>query len=443
MKFFDDILQSISSNTKTKVNDPFIGAFVGSWTACNWSSLALLIWGEGNPSERIKIFNDHIKDTDFFAFNTIFTIPLIMTIVFLFLFPWISLFLKFLQDFANTKLHEQAISIEVRKTKKQEELNKARLLANPEKKFLEQNVQLEIDRRVELTSQSRARTIKRLKLAEAAEAKSAEAKSRAEQTLIEEDKKKLNLSIERQKFDLENARLKSAQASNRFPSSYNFLLTFEEALRADDIKLSLQGLGHIIATIFGYNDYHSLIHDENFNNKTLSKVKYIYYDRVKLASKLEEIIQAENLSNETLDAGTLYDYIISVLEELKFHPITDDQVEDICRAFCDDYQYNILQEEALSGPMAESDTIYDEVEIGDIQSIKFNDGFSVVFEGTTSGNHRKDDGISGRDISFTLEVKNSVVVGATALNEFHAGEVHGELVDYADDSEDGDESSIH
>ena len=186
MKFLDDILQSISGNTRTKVNDPFIGAFIGSWIICNWSHLAILIWGDGTTTERIDALSKYLKETDVIALNTIFVIPLFMTILFLFAFPWLSLFLKSMQKFANDRLHQQAISIEVSKTKQQEALNRQKLLADPDKKFLEQNVQVDIDRRKELIDQLKLRSAKFKENAEAAAAASeaalaaaTEAKSRA------------------------------------------------------------------------------------------------------------------------------------------------------------------------------------------------------------------------------------------------------------------------
>ena len=54
MKILEDLWSSISGNAKTKIDDPFIGAFAASWIACNWNHLALLIWGEGNASETVS-----------------------------------------------------------------------------------------------------------------------------------------------------------------------------------------------------------------------------------------------------------------------------------------------------------------------------------------------------------------------------------------------------
>jgi ribosomal protein L12E/L44/L45/RPP1/RPP2 len=448
MKFLDDILQSISGNTKTKVDDPFIGAFIGSWIVCNWNHLAILIWGDGTTKERINALSTYLKETDALAFNTIIVIPLLMTTVFLFAFPWASLFLKSIQKFANDRLHQQAISIEVNKTKQQEALNRQKLLADPDKKFLEQNVQLDIDRRKEIIEQLKLRSVKLKENAEAAAAASeaaaaaaTEAKSRAKQAQLEEEKKQQNSVIERQRFTVASARLKAAQASNRFPASYSFMHAIEESLKADGVQLSLAGLGEIVAIIFGYKNFQSLVFDENFNNEKLSQVKFIYYDPAGFASSLENIVQDEGSDNEDLTPDLLFDHVISIFDNSEYKLITEDQVEEVCRDIGDKHKYDLLQGEELSGLIAESDTEYDEIEIGDLESITFDDGLKVLFSGSASGTHRKEHDVPGRDIGFSIEIKNTLLLGTRALGEFEIGEVTGSFLDYY--SEDEDDAEAH
>lgn len=443
MKFLDDIMQSISGNTKTKVEDPFIGAFIGSWIVCNWSHLAILIWGDGTATERINALGKYFKETDIIGLNTMLLIPLCMALLFLFAFPWASLALKSIQKFANERLHQQAISIEVGKVKQQEILNRQKLLADPDKKFLEQNVQLDIDRRKETIEQLRLRSV-RLKekaeaaiaASEAATASAAEAKSRANQAELEEEKKQKNAALERQRFNVASAQLKSAQASNRFPSSYSFMLAIEGSLKADGVQLSLAGLGEIVAMIFGYEDFHSLVHDENFNNEKLSQVSYIYYDPKEFASSLETIVQDEGTDNENLGTDLLFDHVISVFEDLEYKLLTEDQVEEVCRDICESLKYDLLNGDEFSGPIAESDTIFDEIEIGELDSITFDDGLNVTFTGSASGSHRRDDDVPGRDIGFNIEIKNTVLLGTRALGKFELGEVSASLIDYDYEGED-------
>lgn len=437
MKFFDDILQSISGNTKTRIEDPFIGAFIGSWIVCNWNRLAILVWGDGAASERIGDLERYFKETDLIGFNTVFIIPLCMTLLFLFAFPWVSLALKSMQKFANERLYQQAISIEIGKVRQQEVLNKQRLLADPNKIFLEQNVQLDIERRREVIKQLELRGVRLKEKTETVVASAAEAKSRANQAMLDEEKKQKNAELERQRFNVVSAQLKSAQASNRFPSSYNFMLSIEESLKVDGIQLSLAGLGAVVAIIFGYKDFYSLVHDENFNNERLSKVAYFYYNPNELASSLETIVQNEGVDSEELGVDLLFDHVMSVFEGMGYKLLAEDYVEEVCRDVCESIKYELLNGEELSGVMAESDTIFDEVEIGRLNSIVFNNGLSVAFDGSASGYHRRDGDIPGRDIRFSMEIKSNLLVGTRALGEFELGEVSASLIsyDYEDEGE--------
>ncbi len=442
MKFFDDIFQSISGNAKTKVNDPFIGAFIGAWIFCNWSQLAILIWGNKAVTERINEFSDYLKDKDLFSYNSIVFIPLTVAIIFLFIFPWVSLFLKFIQNYANDRLHKQAIFIELNKVKRQEALNKQKLQANPEKRFLEQNIQLDIERRKEIIGYLKARTLKRKANAEEAEARAVEAKSLAKQAALEGEKQQQASKIERNRFNLTSARLQSAQAANRFPSAYSFMLAIENSLKEDGVVLSLSGLGEVVATVFGYKNFQSLLSDDDFNNEKLAQVVYIKYDREELAVNIEKIIDSEKSDNENLNSDLLFDHIISVFEDLEHKMVTEDQVEELSRSVAEDGKYELLNGEELSGPMAESDTSYDEVNINDLESIDFDDGFHVVFSGSAHGSHRREQGVPGRDIDFSIEIKNSALVGTRALGKFEVGKVTGSLADYFSD-EDEEENKEH
>lgn len=444
MKFLDDIMQSISGSTKTKVEDPFIGAFIGSWIICNWNHLALLVWGDGTAAERIKALGKHFNEMDIIGFNSILVMPLIMTALFLFAFPWVSFCLKYLQKFANERLHQQAVSIEINKVQQQEALNRQRLLADPEKEFLGENLKLDIGRRKELIEQLKLRTArfkKRLEVAtataadanaasEANAAAAAEARSRANLAELEEEKKKATAELEKQKFGLASAQLKSAQASNRFPSVYSLMQTIEESLKDDEIYLSLDGLGEIVAMIFGYKSFYTLVHDENFNNKTLAQVSYIYYDREDFASTLEAIVQNEGARNEDLDAETLFEHVISILENSEFKLLSKDEVEEVCREICENMKDDLMESDEFSSRIAESDTIYDDIEISDLEDIKFDDGLAVTFSGSASGTHRKEFDIPGRDIEFSVEIKSAVVVGTRGLGNFERSEVLANLADY-------------
>lgn len=444
MKFIDDILEAISGSTRTKIEDPFIGAFIGSWLICNWDNLALLVWGEGTAADRIAAISKHYQELKIFELNSLVAIPLFMTTMFIFAFPWVSWLLKSLLRYANELLHEQAVTIEISKVQRQEALNKRRLLADPEKKFLEESVSLDIQRRREVIEQLKLRTARFKEKAdaatsaaaeakaasEAAAAAAAEAKSRANQADLEEEKKNINAELERQRFGLASAQLKAAQASNRLPAAYGLMQTIEESLNGDEIYLSLNGLAAIVAMIFGYKSFQALVDDENFNNKTLTQVSYIYYDRDEFASTFETIVKNEGTRNEELDAEVLFDHVTSMFDNLDFKLLPKDEIEEVCREACENMKYSLLDSDELSGPIAESDTIYDEVEIGDLENITLKNGLSVTFSGSAGGTYRREYDVSGRDIEFSIEIKSALIVGTTGLGELERGEVSAELADY-------------
>ncbi|MCV5062972.1 hypothetical protein OFM35_31340, partial [Escherichia coli] len=91
---------------------------------------------------------------------------------YLFIFPWLSLFINTVQSLSQKKLHKQAIDIELVKIKQQQELNKERLRTNPNKQFLEQLVQQDIDKRKLILEHIRQRSLR-------LEVKAIEAKSKA------------------------------------------------------------------------------------------------------------------------------------------------------------------------------------------------------------------------------------------------------------------------
>lgn len=176
MKFLEDLWSSVVGNATTRVSDPVIGTFLTSWAICNWHFIGLLFFGEGNATQRISGFYQYWSSSEFFAFNSIFVIPFLFTLSYLFIFPWLSLFVKALQTAVNDKLHQQAVDIDLIKVTQQDELNKAKLKANPDKPFLEQIIQLEINRKEEISKQRRQRTIRFVEQAIETKAKAGEAR---------------------------------------------------------------------------------------------------------------------------------------------------------------------------------------------------------------------------------------------------------------------------
>nr|MBF4349416.1 hypothetical protein [Vibrio anguillarum] len=103
MKLVDDIFSSIVGSAKIRVSDPFIGTFMCSWVVCNWNYLALLAWGEGNATERVSAFYIYLTQTPVIGCNSLFVFPFLIALFYLFVFPWLSFVVKFMQRQVNDK----------------------------------------------------------------------------------------------------------------------------------------------------------------------------------------------------------------------------------------------------------------------------------------------------------------------------------------------------
>jgi hypothetical protein len=436
MKILEDIWSSIVGNATTRVSDPVIGTFLTSWIICNWHYLALLFFGEGNATQRVSGFYKYWSSSEFFAFNSIFVIPFIFTLSYLFIFPWLSLLVKALQAAVNDKLHQQAVDIDLIKVTQQEELNKAKLKANPDKQFLEQIIQLEINREKEVSKQRKERTIRFTEKVIEAKAKANEAISNKNIASIEEEKKSNQAKLERERFSVSSAEARATLASHRFPSAFLFISLISDSLKHDEITLSVSASCEIVAAMFGYDNFKSLLNDEDFDNENLSNVKYLYYDDSELAKKLEEIISEENSNNEDLTSDMLFDHIKMVFDKLPYEFVTIDELAQLSLELCENDSYGLLENDGTSGAMAESDTTYDEVYIEGIDSSKFDGKFTAFINASASGSHRKEYDIPGRDMTIKAEIISSALIGKYALGELEIESVHGGLVDYSED-EDG------
>ncbi|MES3436540.1 hypothetical protein [Citrobacter freundii] len=436
MKIIDDIISSIAGNAKTRINDPFLGTFICSWVVCNWNYLSLLFWGDGKASERISAFRNYLSETPILGWNYIFIIPFVIASFYLFLFPWLSFLINFFQHWANKKLHEQAIDVELTKINQQEKLNKEKLKANPNKQFLEQLVQQDIDKRSEIlehlkqrTSRLESKSLEAKEKAKEQEAKTQEAENKASSAALDLEKKNNQAELERMKFESDSAKARATRASNRFPSAYFLMLKIEESLNEDDIKISIKSLGEIVSTLFGYESFEALLDDNKFNNENLEKVKYIYYDN-ELAKRLEQIVLNEDSENEDFTADMIFNHFEILFEKEPFKLISGDSLAEECRDEFENNPYDIFNHEGVSGAIAESNTHFDNIEDINIEYFDFNEGFHTELSANASGEHYREEGVPGRDMSISIKMQCNVLVGKFGLSSIEISDANGTLDEY-------------
>lgn len=436
MKFIDDILSSVAGNAKTKIRDPFIGTFVCSWLLCNWNHLSLLLWGEGKIAERINVFYNYLHETPIIEWNHLLSIPFAIALFYLFVFPWLSVFINFLLRKANEALHKQAIDVELTKVVQQKKLNEEKLKANPNKKFLEQLVQQDIDRRSEIQTHLRQRTtrLETKNLAEKAkgeeqEAKAQEAKYKMDASRLELEKKNKQASLDMMRFENDSAKVRATHASNRFPSAYYLILKIDQSLRSDNINVSLETLGSIVAALFGYENFEALLNDKDFNNEVLGRVKYVYYDDG-LAKRLEQIVVDENSDNEDFSADIIFSHFEILFEDIPFELISGDHLAEKCKDEFESDPYDIFHGDGVSGAIADSNTVFDSVEDICLEQFDFNNGFYAELSANASGDHYKEEGVSGRTMSVSITMRCDVLVGKFGLGSIEIREVNGTLDDF-------------
>ncbi|ETX11659.1 hypothetical protein MUS1_09540 [Marinomonas ushuaiensis DSM 15871] len=438
MQVLDDIWSTIKGNAKTRIKDPIVGTFIVSWCFCNWDKLALLFWGKGDLEKRISalvesmalLSNPSLLKQDL----GLLLIPTALTIGYLFILPLASLWVKEKQKKTAVLQYSHAVDLDIEHTRKQWELNKERLRSNPEKDFLAQDVALDIQKeknRIERRDKIREFIDKKVKTASALADKT---KADAEAEQISLEKKRLELeekqrkaTKEKQRYEEQSAIHNATMASHRFPAVFYFMNLLSDSLKQDRVVLTASGLVSCIAAVFGYETTDELINDKDFSNEYLTKLKYIILDDG-LAKNLDAICERENSDNEDLSSDLLFNHIQMLFEELPFKLVSEDTlVEEISERVNEDSN-DLLMGEDLSGPMAETDTIFDEIELS-VDSHDLNTSFDVKMSGYASGSHRKEADVPGRDLTVNVDVTCEPVMGSFGLQDYELT-VSGEPRDY-------------
>ncbi|OKV72885.1 hypothetical protein AWP61_00315 [Escherichia coli] len=206
------------------------------------------------------------------------------------------------------------------------------------------------------------------------------------------------------------------------------MLKIDESLRSDNIHVSLKTLGSIASSLFGYTDFNELLDDKNFNNETLSKVKYVYYDD-KLAKRLEQIVLEENSDNEDFSADLIFDHLDMLFDNIPFKLISGDHLAELCREEFEKNPFDAFDSDGVSGAIAESDTIFENIDDITVEQYYFNNGFYAELSANVSGQHYKEEDVSGRDMTVSVIMQCNVLVGKLGLGDIEQGEIKGTLSD--------------
>lgn len=233
---------------------------------------------------------------------------------------------------------------------------------------------------------------------------------------------------EKQRFEEHTAIHRATLASHRFPATYYFMDLLSNSLKEDNVVLSLSALSSCVAAIFGYKTVDELINDKEFHNDNLKLLKYIVLDD-DLTKKLDSICEQEGSDNEDVTPDLLFDHIYGLFDELPYELLSDESLAEIISERINTDAYDLLQSDDLSGSMAETDTIFDEI-ILEMDDFSLNDSFDVKLSGYASGSHRREEGVHGQDLTVHVEASCLPVLGSFGLKDYEL-EISGSPRDYS------------
>ncbi len=94
-------------------------------------------------------------------------------------------------------------------------------------------------------------------------------------------------------------------------------------------------------------------------------------------------------------------------------------------------RFGYINSDAFSSAQAETDTIFEEIELHDKHSDFSREGFVVYISGMASGHDRRDGSIAGRGLTLSFTVTLPVLIGQFGLSDLNV-ELSASPEDYGD-----------
>ena len=128
-------------------------------------------------------------------------------------------------------------------------------------------------------------------------------------------------------------------------------------------------------------------------------------------------------------AKALRHHIQDMFEDFSCEFLSEDGLVDAIANYVHEDSYSVLSSDELSGPMADSNTIFEEIEL-EVKDYNFNEGFNVEFTGSASGHHRKEADVPGRTLDIWLKATCKPVLGKFGLGEIEDYKIGGDIRDF-------------
>ncbi len=441
MQFLKDLIDSVTKNVNSRLTNPALGSLISSWIFWNWDKLVLLIWGGDKLPERITFFKASLtlKNPEFMLW------PLVFTVFYLFIFPYVNLCIQRLQKHGENSRYGGAVDLDITKETKRGELVKAKAIADKQGEIGEEEVRANI-------ANSQADSDNRIAEAKASderrkviEAKRIEAETAVKKKVAMADKEeadanraKIKLEKEQQVFQLASSHHKNDVLSLRFPLSYSLINELSDGIGQDDVRFTVSNVSEVVALTFGYSSFEELLADEKFSQQTMQSVKYVIYSDEELLEPLIEILKNEK--EEHFDESWLFEHIQMVLDQHKLQLTTEENaVESVTESIWDrDMLQDLLETDAVNSESAitniESFEELDDVQMQEHRFVE-NEGLYIKYSGVISGTSHENKGFCGDSINTNFELKLPLVLGGNCFGDFEIYHVTASVVDWADESD--------
>lgn len=408
-----DILNNWMKDNQVRITSPVIGAFISAWILFNWDKFLLLFWGEGKIAERLDTF----KETANFSNLQFWFWPLILALIYVFGLPYLNVLTQKLKRHSDLLRHNEVIGTDIEKEKKLGELNEQRYKSNPENDYIGRKIKADIEK-IEADSKT-ANAEAETRVVEAEKEKDVAAKIKLETEQAKLDLEKNKRVEEREKQAHERAKVlhENMVASARFPTLYEYIQRLSYNLKEDDIVLSLDAITRALAVAFGFQSSNDIVSDPDFTLKNIKELSFVAYDPEVLLDELKDILDDEG--TKVISESDLFDYIIQLFEEIdhcKF--ISTDSISDEALGYFEENQFDITQLDELSGPMAETNAYFDEVDDPQVISVSFEQQlqqWQVKMTCLVSGTNHEDKMFYGDTINVSLTVAYPIVLGSNGV----------------------------
>lgn len=350
IEMVQDLIKGWFSDNKVKVTSPVAGSFMGAWVIFNWKHFLLLFWGKGDLETKLGTFE---KVVTWSNCNMWFW-PLLVALLYAFGLPYLNVVSHKILKYAEKWRHDEVVDIDIIKAQKKTQLNEEIYKSDPANPYLGNKLDSELKKMNAAAEKSQAEADKANSEAKETAARAEITESEAKEKIIEFADAKRKNEREQRSHELAQAKHKQEVASRQFPTLFILLNELSQSLYEDNIYLPLELLSEVIGASFGYDDFNTMLANDNFTISSLDQISCLVYDEKKLFSRLKELSQQYHSS---IDESELLDYLLLMFDALNRFPfIPSSSMEDFVQDYLSetDNVFDLVEEDEISSRIAES-----------------------------------------------------------------------------------------